>query len=284
MCKLLISYRGAILIFPFMFLLISCSSSNDSRASIQPAISEQLAPILNADHRSDANKARDQYRHPASTLEWFEVESDMTVVEIFPGGGWYTEILAPYLKDRGRLYAAGTDPKSLSSFSRNSAQLFQAKMASNSVYKNVIVTVLAPPEQLDIAPPESADRVLTFRNIHNWMKAGTAEHVFAAMYRALKPGGILGVVEHQGNPDVPQDPKASNGYVNKEYAIKLAEKTGFLFMGASNINGNPKDTKDYPKGVWTLPPTFAMKDVDRAKYEAIGESDRFTMKFMKPLN
>ncbi|MCC6208480.1 MAG: class I SAM-dependent methyltransferase [Gammaproteobacteria bacterium] len=250
-----------------------------------PAFAEDAAlkNILAGEHRPEANKARDQYRHPFETLEFFGIRDDMTVVEIFPGGGWYTEILAPYLKEKGAYYAAGLDPDSSQNFARRAVKAFKDKMdADPERYGKVNITVLAPPGKTEIAPPGSADMVLTFRNIHNWMAAGTAEQVFAAMFAALKPGGVLGVVEHRGNPQTAQDPKAKSGYVNQDYAIQLAEKAGFKFVGSSEVNANPKDTKDHPKGVWTLPPTFAMKDVDRAKYLAIGESDRFTLKFVKP--
>jgi predicted methyltransferase len=242
-----------------------------------------LQSVVAGKHRSEANKARDQYRHPIETLSFFGIRDDMTVVEIFPGGGWYTEILAPFLKEKGTYYAAGLDPDSSSEFARRSAKAFKDKLdAQPAHYGKVKVTVLAPPDKTAIAPAGSADMVLTFRNIHNWMAAGSADQVFAAMYKALKPGGVLGVVEHRGNPEVAQDPKAGSGYVNQDHAIKLAEKAGFRLVASSEINANPKDTKDYAKGVWTLPPSFAMKDQDRAKYLAIGESDRFTLKFVKP--
>lgn len=262
-------------------LLLSLSSSvwaGDSKSSD----TSSLEAVLEMDHRTPSYKARDKYRHPVETLQFFELEPDMTVVEIFPGGGWYTEILAPYLKDKGTFYAAGNDPKSHSLYSRKSAKRFKEKMDSNPVYSQVILSVLEPPGKTDIAPASSVDRVLTFRNIHNWMKAKVADRVFNAMYKALKPGGILGVVEHRGNPDVKQDPKAKSGYVNQAYAIQLAEKAGFKFVGSSEINANPKDSKDHPKGVWTLPPTLAMKKKNRDHYLAIGESDRFTLKFVKP--
>ena len=242
-----------------------------------------LKAVINGDQRSADNKARDRYRHPLRTLSFFGIEPDMTVVEIFPGGGWYTEILAPFLKARGRYYAAGTDPDSSSRYARRTAERFKEKVESNkTVYGKVHITVLAPPDKTAIAPPGSADMVLTFRNIHNWMAAGYADAVFTAMYQALKPGGILGVVEHRGNPNIPQDPKAKSGYVNEEYAIGLAEQAGFKFVASSEVNANPKDTKDYPKGVWTLPPTLTLQNEDRDKYLGIGESDRFTLKFMKP--
>jgi predicted methyltransferase len=277
-------YLGTTIFLLLCVLPLSDCTTDESAASSSVVIIEHLTPIIDGDHRSQANKARDKYRHPLQTLEWFDVEPDMTVVEIFPGSaGWYTEILAPYLMEQGTFYAAGPDPQSSSRFARNTVNMFKAKMASSPLYKNVITTVLAPPDKVDIAPPDSADRVLTFRNVHNWMKAGTDQQVFGAMYRALKPGGILGVVEHRGDPDKPQDPEANSGYVREDYVIKLAEKTGFIYMGSTEINANPKDTKDYPKGVWTLPPTLVLKDVDRDKYLAIGESDRMTLKFMKPL-
>lgn len=283
-----------------MFVLSACSDKSDvestgdsmdesagesisaSKPQMDGSPSKILSSILDAEHRSAENKARDRYRHPVETLAWFGVEPDMTVVEIFPGGGWYTEILAPYLKDKGTFYAAGNDPESESEYSRKAAQRLKDKMASDAVYSKVNISVLAPPHKTAIAPPNSADAVLTFRNIHNWMKAGTVDDVFNAMYAALKPGGILGVVEHRGNPSVPQHPKAGTGYVNQAYAIQLAEKAGFVLVASSEINANSSDTKDHPKGVWTLPPMLALKDKDREKYLAIGESDRFTLKFVKP--
>ena len=242
-----------------------------------------LKAILAGSHRPDTDKARDQYRHPLETLTWCGIKDSMTVVEIWPGGGWYTDILAPFLKERGTYYAAGLDPASEVESRRNGAQHFQEKLAANpELFSKVKVTVLAPPTKTDIAPEGSADMVLTFRNVHNWMSDGQTETIFKAMYRALKPGGILGVVEHRGNPAVPQDPKAASGYVREDYMIKLAEGAGFQLAGRSEINANPKDTKDYPQGVWTLPPVLRLKDVDREKYLAIGESDRMTLKFVKP--
>jgi predicted methyltransferase len=244
-----------------------------------------LQQAIDGKQRSAEHKARDHYRHPLETLSFFGIEPDMTVVEVYPGAGWYTEILAPLLKDHGTFYAAGTDPDSPSRYARRTAKRFKEKMdGDQAVYGKVHITVLAPPAKTAIAPPGSADMVLTFRNIHKWMAAGYADAVFAAMYKALKPGGILGVVEHRGKPDAPQDPKARSGYVEQNYAIALAERAGFKFVAASEVNANPKDSKDYPKGVWTLPPTLRLKDEDRNKYLRIGESDRFTMKFMKPKN
>ncbi|MBL1433666.1 MAG: methyltransferase [Gammaproteobacteria bacterium] len=241
-----------------------------------------LKEVLAGDHRSDANKARDQYRHPLETLTFLGIKPDMTVVEISPGGGWYTEVLAPFLKDKGQFYAAGADPKSSIPYFQGAAKKFKTKMQSNNVYSNVKIVPFAPPQKTEIAPAGSADRVLTFRNIHNWMDAGTTDDVYAAMYKALKPGGILGVVEHRGNPNTPQDPKAGSGYVNQDVAIAQAEKAGFKLVETSEVNANAKDDKNHPKGVWTLPPRLKLEKQDKTKYLAIGESDRFTLKFVKP--
>lgn len=243
----------------------------------------KLEKIIAGEHRAQENKLRDKYRHPLETLNFFGVRDSMTVVEIYPGGGWYTEILAPFLKDKGTYYATGYDAESHVDFFKNSVKQFQEKLTANpALYGKVKITELSPPKKLQIAPAESADLVLTFRNVHNWMSAGTATTVFEAMYRALKPGGIMGVVEHRGDPKVPQDPEANSGYVNEDHVVKLAQAAGFKLLEKSEINANPKDTKDYPKGVWTLPPTLVNGEVDKGKYLAIGESDRMTLKFVKP--
>ena len=242
-----------------------------------------LAGILTGEHRKTENKARDQYRHPKQTLEFFGVTENMTVVEIWPGqGGWYTEILAPLLRDQGKLYAAQFDPNSKIAFFQNSHHKFQQKLLSHpKIYDQVAVTILQPPSHLDIAPAGSVDRVLTFRNIHNWMKADQADAVFAAIFRALKPGGILGIVEHRGTSGSVQDKRALSGYVNEKTVATLANKAGFKLIDKSEINANPVDNHNHAKGVWTLPPTLRLQDKDRGKYLAIGESDRMTLKFIK---
>ncbi|MCH8959244.1 MAG: amidohydrolase family protein [Proteobacteria bacterium] len=243
-----------------------------------------LAAIADGDHRSEASRARNHYRHPVETLEFIGIKPDMTVVEISPGaGGWYTEILAPYLKDNGKLYAASYDPDSESNYFRSNAEKFNAKLAADpGSYSKVEVTVFDPPLLLAIAPPGSADMVLTFRNVHNWMREGVAPEALAGMYAALKPGGILGVVAHRADPGNEQDPKVVSGYVRQDYFIELAESAGFEFVESGEINANPNDSRDHPEGVWTLPPSLRLKDVDRDKYLAIGESDRMTLKFRKP--
>jgi predicted methyltransferase len=242
-----------------------------------------LQQAISGKQRSGEHKARDQYRHPRQTLEFFDVKDNMTVVEIWPGEGWYTEILAPYLKDKGKLYAAHFSTGAKLPYFKKGVDNFVDKMHKQpKVYGKVELTALQPPELLQIAPDESADRVVTFRNIHNWISSDQAATVFNAMYKALKPGGILGVVEHRNNPLKPQNTKTSAGYVNEDYVIALARKAGFEFLGKSEINANGNDIKDYPEGVWTLPPALRLKDKDRAKYLAISESDRMTIKFIKP--
>ena len=238
-----------------------------------------LSKILAGKQRSITHKNRDIYRHPQQTLEFFDVKENMTVVEISAGEGWYTEILAPYLKEKGKLYVANFSTDKPSPLAKNFIDKIHAQP---KIYDKVELTTLHPPEALQIAPDGSADRVLTFRNVHNWMKADQAAAVFKAMFRALKSGGILGVVEHRSSHLKQQDSHATSGYVTEDYVIELARNAGFEFLAKSEINANPKDTKDYPEGVWTLPPTLRLKDKDRDKYLSIGESDRMTLKFMKP--
>lgn len=245
-----------------------------------PATTAALDTILAGQHRIPEHRARDSYRHPKQTLQFFGIRRDMTVVEVWPGAGWYTEILGPLLEDRGQLYVALLDPAS-GEYAKNTVETYRSKLQLRpDLYGKIITTTLAaPPAKNAIAPPGSADLVLTFRNLHNWMMFGWERDALAAMHAALKPGGVLGVVAHRGNPDLPQDPKAASGYVNEDYAIRMIEAAGFRLLARSEINANPNDTKDYEKGVWALPPGLA--DGDAARYQQIGESDRFTLKFVK---
>lgn len=238
----------------------------------------KLRAVIDGSHRPAEAKARDKYRHPAETLTFFGLKDTMTVVELWPFGGWYTQILAPYLRDKGKYYAAATDSPPGGGGSRYDAELRKLLSGDPKLYDKVIVTVLSPGKK-EIAPAGSADLVLTFRNIHNWTRQGIDKQVFEEAFRALKPGGILGVVEHRSDPHPTGTPE---GYVAEKDAIALVESAGFKLLAKSEINANPKDTKDYPKGVWTLPPNYAEGDKDKAKYTAIGESDRFTLKFQKP--
>jgi predicted methyltransferase len=258
-------------------LLAACATTSSRQTT-----AEELTSILAGDQRPESDRARDVYRHPKETLLFFGIRPEMTVLEVWPEPGWYTEIIAPLVRDRGRYYAAvpPVDPASANAGKRRAA--YQAKLAANPAEYGKVSVVTMPVDGGNVVPPGTLDMALTFRNVHNFMSAGDASKVFATLYRALKPGGILGVVEHRGNPAVPQDPKADSGYVNEDFAIKLIEAQGFRLVAKSEVNDNPKDTKDYEKGVWTLPPTFELGDKDRAKYAAIGESDRFTLRFVKP--
>lgn len=242
---------------------------------------EGLAPLLAAPHRSPGNVARDPYRHPLETLAFFGVRADSTVVEILPGsGGYYLELLAPFLKEKGRYIAANRDELAPPNYLEDHRKLLARLAADPANYGKVVVTKFNA-DRHEIAPPGSADFVLTFRNLHNWIERGEAEAALRAFHRALKPGGVLGVVDHRGRTDQSQEAQMKSGYVREDVAIALIEKAGFRLAGRSEVNANPKDGKDHPAGVWTLPPTYRLKDVDRAKYAAIGESDRFTLKFVK---
>ena len=243
-----------------------------------------LDKVLAGDHRSDANRARDKYRHPKETLQFFGFRQDMAVMEVSPGGGgWYTEVLAPALREHGSYVAAGWDPNATGEYAKTNSKKFADKLAARpDVYDRAKVTALQAPNALKPVPDGTMDMVVTFRNIHGWMGNDSADAMFKAMYAALKPGGILGVTEHRAKTDKPQDPKAESGYVREDYAIALIEKAGFKLIGKSEVNANPKDTTDHPHGVWSLPPTLEGGDTDRDKYLAIGESDRFTLRFRKP--
>src|SRR5450432_1003478 len=254
-----------------------------SDTSSAQALDPSLQALVSGRQRSEANRARDKYRHPLEVLTFFGVADNSRVVEILPGAsGYWTEILAPYLKDRGLYVAANGDKDSVTPEVQKDNAGFAAKVAGDaSDYGKVRVAEFHPgAKELSLAG--TADFVLTFRNIHNWMAAGTADQAFQTFFRALKPGGILGVEEHRARADLPQDPVAKSGYVRQDYAITLAEAAGFKFAGASEVNANAKDTKDYSVGVWALPPTYRLKDEDHEKYSAIGESDRFVLKFVKP--
>lgn len=238
--------------------------------------------------RSDADRARDPYRKPRQVLSFLGFRSDMTVVEMWPGGGWYSKILAPALNDNGQFYAAGFDSNGEFGFQRRgNGALLQLMGENPDQFRNTIITEFDIPHKLAFAPKGSADMVLTFRNVHNWVSEMFAggkypDLAFLAMYDALKPGGVLGVVDHRWPDANNEDPVSKNGYVSVERTIALAQSAGFELVDQSDLLANPKDTHDHPRGVWTLPPTFALGEQDQAKYAAIGESDRYLLKFVKP--
>jgi predicted methyltransferase len=235
-----------------------------------------------SEHRSAENKARDIYRHPAETLSFFEIQPDMKVLEVLSGLGWYTEILAPVLKEKGQLTVTSFGEKHPNDYLRGIHDKFKKILDSNSdIYGNVKLSVFKDGTYLNDIADGSQDMVVTFRNTHNWIRFGGVEEAYRSFYRVLKKGGTLGVVQHRANKgDIAKD-SAQKGYVPEAYLIKLAESMGFELVAKSEVNANPKDTKDHPEGVWTLPPSYRLKGVDKAKYAAIGESDRMTLRFIK---
>ncbi|RUO24092.1 methyltransferase [Aliidiomarina minuta] len=244
-----------------------------------------LQQAVDAASRDPDNRARDEFRNPAETLEFFDVQPHMTVVEIWPGAGWYTEILAPYLYATGTYYAAHFPEDTESAYFSEARGRYAQFLQSSAIYENVQVTSFMPGSEHEIAPEGSADRVLTFRNLHNWyMRDGEEgmENAFDAFYAALRPGGILGVVDHRLPEDRDDDEVSTSGYMKQSWAVKYAEEAGFELVASSEINANPADTADYADGVWTLPPTMRRGDEDAQRYLDIGESDRFTLKFRKP--
>ncbi len=237
-----------------------------------------IEEAVSSPYRSAANIARDQYRHPVETLNFFGLKPNMTVIEITPGAGWYMEILAPLLNAQGQYIWAS--PKVITvDYVRKMVAGTQTWLAAHPELKAKTID-FALPADLPVEAP--VDMILTFRNVHNWTTAGTDQAAFTAFFNALKPGGVLGVVDHRAPAKSKRDPKAKSGYVREDDIIKMATKAGFKLAAKSEINANPQDTKNYPEGVWTLPPVLRLGDKDRAKYLAIGESDRMTLKFVKP--
>ncbi|MGV6490867.1 class I SAM-dependent methyltransferase [Stenotrophomonas rhizophila] len=251
----------------------------------QVAITPAVQKAVQDSRRDPANVKRDAYRHPAQTLSFFGVAPGQTVIEVTPGNGWYSEILAPLLHDSGRYVAAVVDPMAVAEgrgrdYQQRSRDGLEKKFAGTATLYDKSTIVAYDPKAPTFGPANSADVVLTFRNVHNWRSANQAEGMFKGFYSVLKPGGVLGVVEHRAKADVPADDKT--GYVGQQQVIAMAKAAGFELAGSSEINANPRDTKDHPNGVWTLPPTNQHDKADEAKYQAIGESDRMTLRFVKP--
>lgn len=242
-----------------------------------------LDKAIKSEFRQAKNASRDIYRHPAETLTFFGISPNQTVVELWPGNGWYSEILGPYLAKEGQYIAASFETQPATDtpgnkYRANAGSKFETWMTANkALFGKAKIVTFDPPHKMELGADGSADLVLTFRNLHNWASADQLENVFAASYKVLKDGGVFGVVEHRANKGM----SFSSGYMDQTEMIALAEKVGFTLDQSSEINANPKDTKDYAKGVWTLPPSYALGDTDKAKYQAIGESDRMTLKFIK---
>ena len=256
-------------------------------AQKQSGFESRIADVLAMAHRTEANRARDKYRHPAETLSFFGLTEAQTVLEISPGGGWYTEILAPLLNERGHYLAALNDPEKAANerakeyYAKQNGE-FEAKFKASPELYGKAAVVLIDAKAPNFGPAGSADLVLTFRNVHNWMGQGAEKNMFKGFFDVLKAGGKLGVTEHRAAPGTDPKVSAETGYLSEETVIKLATNAGFVFEAKSEINANPLDTKDYKGGVWTLPPTLSEGEVDKAKYLAIGESDRMTLLFKKP--
>lgn len=243
-----------------------------------------LKATLEAAHRSPANRARDAFRNPMQTLQFLGLRPTQTVVELSPGGGWYSEILAPYLRAQGRYFAAHFAADSSVNYQRRGRAAFAERLAKAPEVYGAAVLGTLPGEQgfTDISPPGGADLVLTFRNVHNWVEDGTLDTKLRACFVLLKRGGVFGVVDHRAAPGTAVEAMKKSGYVTEAFMEERAHAAGFVLAGKSEVNANPKDTKDHPRGVWNLPPTYAGKDVDRERYAAIGESDRFTHRYLKP--
>ena len=287
--------RRALLVLPLIALTLAPLSAKapvntpkavahkGAAATPRPGIevSPDIAAAIADPARKTENRARDKYRHPGQTLSFFGLKPDMTVIEMLPSGGWYSEILAPYLATSGHYVAAVPPGKD--------SDDYQALLATDAArYGKVQVVPFTAGQLADFTPPGTADLVLTFRNIHNLLGSpdqpgdGNAPQTFADWYRALKPGGVLGIVEHRLPEQMDVAREKTTGYVKRSTVIRLAMAAGFQLVAASDVNANPKDDHDHPKGVWTLPPTYQLGDVDKARYAAIGESDRMTLKFVKP--
>lgn len=282
--------RTAIALATLALALAGCASAPDgtnqtSAPMVSNAMGAALDEVLANPARSPENVARDAWRHPKQTLTFFGVRPDQAVIEITPGGGWYAEILAPYLREQGRYIAAIPDPAAFEAgrqrdyYAKGKTGL-EAKFAAAPAQFGGASVVAYDPKAPRFGAPASVDAVLTFRNVHNWRSAGQAEGMFHGFFDVLKPGGVLGVVEHRAANDVPADDKS--GYVGEAQVIALAEAAGFRLDGKSEVNANPRDTKDHPNGVWTLPPVKRHDAEDAQKYLAIGESDRMTLRFVKP--
>ncbi|CAN5670885.1 class I SAM-dependent methyltransferase [soil metagenome] len=267
--------------------ITACSST--SKTTAPKAAAARVLPtsleeaVASTSYRTTENTARDKYRHPVETLNFFGIKPSMTVVEISPGNGWYAEILAPYLAPAGHYIAALPVPSPENKMATDMyTKVVDWLKERPELMKSSTLTAFSPPSKVEVAPEGSADMVLTFRNVHNWMSQGAEQAAFNGFFKALKHGGTLGVVEHRANGKTKHDSKAKSGYVSEKDVMKIAKKAGFKFEASSELNANSKDTKNYPEGVWTLPPTLRLKEKDQAKYLEIGESDRMTLKFVKP--
>ncbi len=240
-------------------------------------LADELRDAVDSGDRSEKNVVRDEFRNPYETLSFFQLDPAMTILELSPGGGWYTEILANFVRKSGNVIAAHFSKDSDRAYFRNSRINFEKKVKESNLYEKVTVVDL----NSKLADPNSVDAALTFRNLHNWL-GPNMDKIFSNTFVALKPGGLFGIVEHRAKAGTSMEAMKKSGYVTEQHAIKIAKKHGFELLDKSEINANPKDSADHPKGVWTLPPVLRLKEKDKDKYLAIGESDRMTLLFRKP--
>lgn len=263
-----------------LMLLGACASKTEKAKPVLPtSITEAVA----SNYRTAENTKRDIYRHPSETLAFFGLKPDMNVVEIFPGTGWYMEIIAPLVTPKGKYTMAIPTVNTEKPYQvANDKKIKDWLAAHPEVASNMTTATYDLPAKTELGPENSADLVVTFRNVHNWMTLKAEKNAFASFFKVLKPGGVLGVVEHRELPNK-YDPLAKSGYVREKDVVKMAQKAGFRLVAKSEINANPKDTKNHPEGVWTLPPSLKLGDKDKEKYLEIGESDRMTLKFIKPV-
>jgi predicted methyltransferase len=258
-------------------LLAGCATTSGRQTT-----ANALNVILAGTQRTAADRARDRFQHPKRTLLFFGIRPRTRVLQVWPQSGWYTKIIAPLVRARGRYYAGMIAPEPGSRFLAARLARYRRLLASRPGLYGRVKVVTFPLDGGDAVPPGSVDMVLSFGDLHEWLALGDAPQALATIYRALRPGGVFGVVDNRGDPAVAQDPRAKNGYVRQDYAIRLIEGAGFRLVATSEVNANPRDTKNYPTGVWALPPDYRLGGIDRAKYAAIGESDRFTLRFVKP--
>jgi predicted methyltransferase len=281
--------RRRLLLFLPICIYIAALQVGAAIAGTPNGVQDALQKAIDGPQRTPAYVKRDPYRHPLQTLEFFGMRPDMTVIEVLPEGGWYTEILAPFLHDQGHLIEATPPISSPNSFSRKMAIKYKAKLdADPAVYGRVAAEPFEPPSYMDLGAPESVDMIVTFKNIHDFMYANVhgdvsdviALRFFQSAYGALKPGGILGVVAHRAPAGTPIAETFKLGRLPQEYVVSLAERAGFRLAGTSEVSANPKDPGTIP--VWYLPPMLSQGQQDIARYKAIGEGDDMTLRFEKP--
>ena len=287
--KLLLSSITSVILGAAMTFAVPTIAKDETPKLIDGVDKAKLESILNSSHRTAESKERDEFRHPKEVFSFFDIKPTDKVLEVWPGNGWYTEILGPYLKEDGELVAATFSTMNQNSSDKRKAFWskvaleYREKVSDTDIYGDITFTELDPPEALKVAEPNSVDLALIIRSLHIWDENGDLLTGLQAVFDAIKPGGTLGIIQHRADSISDISAMAAEGYLGQDYVISAAQKIGFQFVDSSEVNSNPRDTKDYPRGVYTLPPTLAMGALDQDLYLSIGESDRMTLKFIKPL-